>query len=98
VFYHDNALSHTSLTVREVSAKHDVTTFPTVQMAADFFLFPRTIRSLKEHGFGTVEAVQAASTESKTAVFDFQKAYEEDWKKRCRRCVFDAGGLYFEEH
>nr|XP_012143528.1 PREDICTED: putative uncharacterized protein FLJ37770 [Megachile rotundata] len=68
MLHHDNAPSHTSLIVRQILTKHNITTLPqppySPDMApSDFFLFPRIKRSLKGHRFGTIEAVQAASTE-----------------------------------
>lgn len=102
MLHHDNAPSHTSLIVRETLAKHNVATLPQPPYSPDlappdFFLFPRIKRSLKGHRFGTIEAVQAASTGclNSLAVADFQGAYEH-WKKRWQRCI-DAGGSYFEK-
>lgn len=103
MLHHDNVPSHTSLIVREVLAKHNVTTLPQPPYSPDlappdFFLFPQIKGSLKGHRFGTIEAIQAVSTGclNSLAVDDFQEAYDNS-EKRWQRCI-DAGGSYFENY
>ncbi|XP_046396633.1 histone-lysine N-methyltransferase SETMAR-like [Ischnura elegans] len=102
VLHHDNAPVHTCLTVTEVLARNNVATLPQPPYSpdvapSDFFLFPRMMKDLKGKRFGTVQAVEAASTRvlNNIPVEEFQKAFEQ-WKTRWQRCV-DSEGAYFED-
>jgi len=83
-------------------AKHSRATLPQPPYSPDlappdFFLFPKVKKVLKETRFGTLEAVQLATTRALDAlrIADFQGAFG-DWKIRYHR-VIDSNGDYFED-
>jgi len=99
--HHDNALSHTSIAVREFLAHHYIATLPHPPYSpdlcpCDFFLFPKLKTHLKEHHFGTVENAQAAAARALNNISseDFLHCYEE-WQQRWNRYI-RSQGAYFE--
>lgn len=102
VLHHDNAPVHTCLAVAQILARNNVATLPQPPYSpdlapSDFFLFPRMKKDLKGKRFGTVAAVQEASTKvlNSIPVDEFQDAFRQ-WKTRWQRCV-DSEGTYFED-
>ncbi|CAH1970742.1 unnamed protein product [Acanthoscelides obtectus] len=61
---------------------------------ADFFLFPRIKRVLKGDRFGSIEAVQAATTKTLNSIpeTDFQRSFD-GWQQ-----FMDEGKMYFEDY
>ena len=101
ILHHDNALSHSSIMVREFLAKKKIPTLPQPPYSpdlapADFFLFPRLKSCMKGKHFGTTENVQAAVTTTlkDISIQEFQASFQ-TWQNRWQRCV-DAEGCYFE--
>ena len=99
--HHNNVPSHTSFTVREFLAQHNITMLPHPLYSpdlvpCDFFLFPKLKTHLKGHHFGTVENVQAAATRALNNISseDFLHCYEE-WQQHWNRCI-RSQGAYFE--
>jgi hypothetical protein len=79
ILHHDNAPSHTSITVREFLAQNKITTLPHPPYSpdlapCDFFLFPKLNTHLKGDHFGAVENIQAAATRALNSISieDFQ--------------------------
>lgn len=102
VLHHDNAPVHTCFAVTQILARNKVATLPQPPYSpdlapSDFFLFPRMKKDLKGKRFGTIAAVQAASTKvlNNIQVEEFQEAFRQ-WKTRWQRCV-DSEGNYFED-
>jgi len=98
--HHDAAPSHTSFTVTEFLAQHNITTLPHPPYSpdlapCDFFLFPKLKTHLKGHHFGTVENVQAATTRALNNISseDFLHCYEE-WQQRWNHCIRSQGACF----
>lgn len=91
--YHDNALAHIALLVREFLAKNATVIMPQPPYSSDmapcdFFLFPKLKRILKGRRFANIEEIKTESLEKLKAIpkIAFQKCFE-DWKKRWHKCI-----------
>jgi len=99
--HHNNAPTHTSFTVREFLAQHNITLLPHPPYSPDlalfdFFLFSKLKTHLKGHNFRTVENVQAAAMRALNNISSEDSLhYYEEWQQRWNRSIWSQGA-YFE--
>jgi len=101
VLQHDNAPTHTALSIREFLAKKNIPVLPHPPYRpdlapCDFYLFPKLKSKLKVHHFGTMENIQKIVTDELNTLTenDFQYCYDQ-WKKLWNHFV-TSQELYFE--
>jgi len=99
--HHDNAPAHAALSVKQFSAKNNMTVIPHPPRSphfapCDFFLFPRMKCQMKRKRFADVSEVKKKTLEvlNKISNEEFQK-YFQQWEKRLCKCI-ESKGKYFE--
>jgi len=97
VLHHNNAPTHTALSIREFLAKKNIPILPHPPYSpdlalCDFYLFRNLKLKLKGHHFGTIENIQQTVTDELNTLTenDFRYCYDQ-WKKRWNRCVNSQG-------
>lgn len=101
ILHHDNAPSHTALTVCEFLAKNSTNVIAQPPYSpdlapCDFFLFPKLKLPLRGHRFDTIEDIKRNSLAELKAIPS--EAYEkcmDEWIRRWRMCIA-SNGDYFE--
>lgn len=101
ILHHDNAPSHTALTICEFLAKNSTNTIKQAPYSpdlapCDFFLFPKLKIPLRGRRFESIDAIKKNSLEELKAIHS--SAYKkcmDDWIKRWHMCVA-SNGEYFE--
>ena len=101
VLHHDNAPTHSALSIRQFLVERNVPTLEQPPYSpdlapCDFFLFPKLKWAIKGTRFPDVEAIQrAVTTELRRIPEEAFRGCIEAWKKRKDKCV-RLEGNYFE--
>jgi hypothetical protein len=101
MLHHDNAPSHTAISVNKYLTKKGILVVPQPHYSPDVsprdsYLFPKLKFHLRGRHIGTVYIVQKVRTDQLRVIphEDFQHCYREG-QQRLRRCA-DSKGNYFE--
>jgi len=101
LLHHDNVPAHTSLVVREILTKNNMTTVPHPAYSPDlapcnFYMFPKMKLWLKRRRFVSIQEIQAESQKVLNTLTpaDFSECFQK-WQNRWDRCI-QAQGNYFE--
>jgi len=99
--HHDNAPSHTALSVQQFLAKNDMTVIPHSSYSpdvapCDFFLFPLMKGHMKEKHFADVSEVKKKTLGvlNNISTEEFQKCFQQ-WEKNWYKCI-ESKEEYFE--
>ena len=94
ILHHDNAPSHTALSVQQFLTSKQISVLPQPPYSPD--IAPRVKTVVKGHHFQTTQDVQKAVTRVLEDITEdeFQKCYHQ-WQKRWKKCV-QSEGNYFE--
>jgi len=97
ILHHDNAPCHTSLLVRQLLSKKNITVCPHPPYSpdlaqCDFWLFPKVKRTMKGKCFELIQDIEAAMTaQLKTLTKeDFKNCFRK-WQERWDKCVQSEG-------
>jgi hypothetical protein len=104
ILHHDNASSHSVLTVREFFAKNDMITMDHPSYSpdldpCDFFLFPKVKTITCGEHFGDAENIKCETTRllKNLTASDMQHCFLQR-KKRWAKCIHSTGEYFEGDH